>query len=153
MRKLLVVLLAMALLCAAAHADGTGAVLDYVEGELDLTPETMEQSFVSDALNLIVDGNQAFITWTDSAQSMAYGLSGQAPDMAAIYGELIPLAAWDSCALYENDEKVLGYDPAGDPAASLETYAAAVAERFAADHPAIGQFTPSASSICSCRYI
>lgn len=139
MKKLLVVLLALAMLCAGAQASGIDAVLDYVQGTLALKPETAEQAFVNDALNLIVDGDQAFITWTDSERSLAYGLTGPADYMAEIYVQLVPLAAWDTCALYENEARVLVYDhtegaPA-DSAASYDEYAASVAARFAPDEP------------------
>ncbi len=132
MKKLWAILLAMALLCAAAHAEGAGAVLDYVEGELNLTPETVEQAFSSDALNMILsqDG-QAVVTWTDAAQSMAYALTGPQADMAEIYSRLIPLADWDACALYDGGERLMGCD--GTDAAALKDYTASFAAYFSGD--------------------
>ena len=76
---------------------GKWSAPEAVEGELNLTPETVEQAFSSDALNMILTNDgQAVVTWTDAAQSMAYALTGPQADMAEVYSRLIPLADWDA---------------------------------------------------------
>lgn len=142
MKKLLAVLLTLALLCASlsgfgvlVFAESSNPALDYAQNILMATPETTEQKFNLDSLNLLVStGGDPVITWTDSANSIAYAITGAQSDMLKAYTDMVFLSHWDTCALFVDNERVLVYDHTEngtkESAATYEEYADAVVAYF-----------------------
>ena len=130
LKMLLVALLALVLLCTSTMAESTSPVLDYARNTLMLTPETMEQGFNLDSLNLLVSASgDPVITWTDSANSIAYAITGAQDDMLDAYTDMVFLHQWDSCSVFVDNELTLDYDPLGH-LDSYEKYAEAVKAYF-----------------------